>query len=120
MVASVQSSLLWRANKLPLEMFENIASHLSRDDLISMRQVNSEFEKKVSARVFKAVVVPFNPDIYAMTNNKTAKIVLPASKNQGQRKDKGKGPAINKGKGKARDSSESEGGKSRRLVDSPA
>ena len=81
----------WPQSKVPLEVFEGIASYLSRDDLLNMRLVNSEFEKKVSGRVFRAVVVPFNPAIYAMSSDNIAKIVLPASKGKGKGKDKGKG-----------------------------
>lgn len=56
----------WPKNSLPLEVFHNIAGHLSRDDLLQMRMVNSEFERKTSNIVFHTVVVPFRPEIYGM------------------------------------------------------
>ena len=56
----------WPKDSLPLEVFHNIAGHLSRDDLMQMRMVNSEFERKTSNIVFHTVVVPFRPEIYGM------------------------------------------------------
>jgi len=91
----------WPASSVPLEVFDVIAADLSRDDLLNLRSVNREFEKKVSGRVFRAVVVPFDPDIYAMSSDNTVKIALPASKGKGRKKDNGKGKgkemAINEG-----------------------
>ena len=56
----------WPKDSLPLEVFHNIAGHLTRDDLLQMRLVNSEFERKTSNNVFHTVVVPFRPEIYGM------------------------------------------------------
>ena len=56
----------WPKDSLPLEVFHNIASYLSRDDLLQMRLVNTEFERKTSNIVFHTVVVPFRPEIYGM------------------------------------------------------
>ena len=56
----------WPKDSLPLEVFHNIAGHLSRDDLLQMRMVNTEFERKTSNIVFHTVVVPFRPEIYGM------------------------------------------------------
>ena len=56
----------WPKDNLPLEVFHNIAGHLSRDDLLQMRMVNVEFERKTSNIVFHTVVVPFRPEIYGM------------------------------------------------------
>lgn len=56
----------WPKDSLPLEVFHNIAGHLSRDDLLQMRMVNAEFERKTSNIVFHTVVVPFRPEIYGM------------------------------------------------------
>ena len=81
----------WPESSVPLETFEIVAADLSRDDLLNLRMVNKEFEKKVSGRIFKAVVIPFNPDIYAMCSDNIAKIALPASKGKGRENDKGKG-----------------------------
>ena len=81
----------WPALVVPLEVVEVIASHLSRDDLLNLRLSNSELEKKVSRRVFGAVVVPFNPAIYSMSSDNVAKIVLPVIKAEDKVIDKGKG-----------------------------
>ena len=56
----------WPKDSLPLEVFHNIADHLSRDDLLQMRLVDSEFERKMSNIVFHTVVVSFRPEIYGM------------------------------------------------------
>ena len=56
----------WPKDSLPLEVFHNIGGHLSRDDLLQMRMVNTEFERKTSNIVFHTVVVPFRPEIYGM------------------------------------------------------
>ena len=51
---------------VPLEIFENIASHLPSDDLKTMRFVSHDFESKVSRLLFRSVVVSFRPDVYGM------------------------------------------------------
>ena len=56
----------WPKDNLPLEVFHNIAGYLSRDDLLQMRMVNVEFERKISNIIFHTVVVPFRPEIYGM------------------------------------------------------
>ena len=56
----------WPRDNLPLEVFHNIGSYLSRDDLLQMRMVNVEFERKTSNIIFHTVVVPFSPEIYGM------------------------------------------------------
>ena len=56
----------WPKDNLPVEVFHNIASYLSRDDLLQMRMVNVEFERKTSNIIFHTVVVPFRPEIYGM------------------------------------------------------
>ena len=66
----------WPTGVLPVEVFEIIAEMLSRDDLLRMRLVNHEFEKKISGRIFRSVVVPFQPDIYGMSETETARIAL--------------------------------------------
>ncbi len=60
------NGLGWPKDSLPLEVFHTIASHLSREDLLQMRMVNAEFERKTSNIVFHTVVVPFRPEIYGM------------------------------------------------------
>ncbi len=54
----------WPMDELPIELFENIAKELARRDVLNMRLVNREFEKKISGFLFKAVVVPFQRQIY--------------------------------------------------------
>lgn len=61
----------WPMHALPTELFEKIAGDLARDDILNMRLVNHEFEKKVSGFLFKAVVVPFQRQIYGITTHKT-------------------------------------------------
>lgn len=60
----------WPMDALPTELFEKIAADLARDDITNMRLVNHEFEKKVSGFLFKAVVVPFQRQIYGITTRK--------------------------------------------------
>lgn len=48
--------------RLPLELFEFIIQHLSREDLQSMRLVCTNFVPKVSPQLFGNVVVPFQAD----------------------------------------------------------
>ena len=74
------SGQAWARTSVPVEVFEKIGALLSRDDLLRMRLVNHEFEKKISGYVFKSVVVPFNPEIYGMSDTKTGRIALRPSK----------------------------------------
>ena len=82
--ASVSSSIkkrcahpdFWRTCDIPVEIFEIIAISLSRDDLLRMRLVNRDFEKKISRHVFRTVVVPFKPNIYGMVDKETGKIEM--------------------------------------------
>lgn len=60
----------WPMHALPTELFEKIAGDLARDDILNMRLVNHEFEKKVSGFLFNAVVVPFQRQIYGITTRK--------------------------------------------------
>lgn len=60
----------WPIDALPTELFEKIAGDLARDDISNMRLVNHEFEKKVSGFLFKAVVVPFQRQIYGISTRK--------------------------------------------------
>ncbi|KAF2874058.1 hypothetical protein BDV95DRAFT_487858 [Massariosphaeria phaeospora] len=53
----------WR---LPVELFEEVAGYLNRDDIKSMRLVSQELNSYVSQVIFKTVVVPFNTEIYGM------------------------------------------------------
>ncbi|KAL8784798.1 MAG: hypothetical protein Q9195_008897 [Heterodermia aff. obscurata] len=64
----------WPANVVPVEIFEHVGSSLSRDDLLSMRLVNHEFEAKISSRIFQTVVVPFKSDIYGVADSDAAEV----------------------------------------------
>ncbi|KAL2357102.1 hypothetical protein BJ546DRAFT_836781 [Cryomyces antarcticus] len=59
-------TLRWPKDQIPVEIFEMIAGHLSRDDVKSMRLVSREFECRVSRALFLTSVVPFNTEIYDM------------------------------------------------------
>lgn len=56
----------WVPNEMPVEIFEEITQHLSRDDIKAMRLVSREFERGVSRTLFDTVVVPFNTELYSM------------------------------------------------------
>ncbi|KAF2642076.1 hypothetical protein P280DRAFT_517072 [Massarina eburnea CBS 473.64] len=51
---------------LPVELMAQIAGHLNRDDIKSMRLVSRELDYYVSQVIFRTVVVPFNTEIYGM------------------------------------------------------
>ncbi|PHH61220.1 hypothetical protein CDD81_654 [Ophiocordyceps australis] len=57
-------AIWWPAGRVPVEIFELIASCLSRNDVMAMRLVCSEFEAKTSAFHFRSVVVPFRAELY--------------------------------------------------------
>ncbi|KAL1296709.1 hypothetical protein AAFC00_000183 [Neodothiora populina] len=63
---SSASRARWVPGELPVELFEAITQHLSRDDIKSMRLVSKEFERGVSHSLFNTVVVPFNTELYEM------------------------------------------------------
>ncbi|KAI5201840.1 hypothetical protein E4T39_05002 [Aureobasidium subglaciale] len=63
----------WIPGEFPVELFELITQHLSRDDIKSMRLVNKEFELGVSHSLFDTVVVPFNTELYEMIEQKVVK-----------------------------------------------
>jgi hypothetical protein len=60
-------ALIWPAELLPVEIFTLIINHLPRSNIQTLRLVNKEFDQKVSAELFKVVVVPFRPEIYGIT-----------------------------------------------------
>ena len=74
----------WRTCDIPVEIFEIIAISLSRDDLLRMRLVNRDFEKKISRHVFRTVVVPFKPNIYGMVDKNTGKIGMKVDDSQAE------------------------------------
>lgn len=63
----------WVSGEFPVELFELINQHLSRDDIKSMRLVSKEFERGVSGSLFDTVVVPFNAELYEMIDHKVVK-----------------------------------------------
>ena len=56
---------------LPVEIFQLIIEYLPRSSIQNMRCVNKEFEKNISAYLFKVVVVPFKPEIYGIAPETT-------------------------------------------------
>lgn len=62
-VAPCTGRPLW---KLPVELVEQIITHLNRDDIKSLRLVSRELNTFTSQAAFKTVVVPFNTEIYGM------------------------------------------------------
>ena len=82
----------WPPGKIPPEIFEHIGSVLCRDDLLRMRLVNHEFEFNISSRVFQSVAVPFEPDIYGMTNINTGRISLRSGSPENQHQKTGTTP----------------------------
>ena len=64
----------WPPTLVPVEIFEHVGSSLSRDDLLSMRLVNHEFEAKISSRIFQTVVVPFKTDIYGVADSDAVEV----------------------------------------------
>lgn len=71
----------WPKETIPVELFDNITSHLSGDDVRNMRLVNHEFEQKVSRSLFYTSVVPFNTELYDMVEDqKLMKLTSSASK----------------------------------------
>lgn len=83
----------WPPVVVPVEIFEHVGSCLSRDDLLSMRLVNHEFEAKISSRVFQTVVVPFKSDIYGVADNDAVEIGSTAN-NAGPDRRKAKGMCL--------------------------
>jgi hypothetical protein len=63
--------ITWPPGTLPVEIFQLIIEYLPRSSIQNMRCVNKEFEKNVSAYLFKVVVVPFKPEIYGITPEPT-------------------------------------------------
>ncbi|RFU31032.1 hypothetical protein B7463_g5339, partial [Scytalidium lignicola] len=58
----------WPAEKIPVEIFNLIISHLPRTTIQNMRLVNKEFEEKVTSYLFRTVVVPFKSEIYGIAS----------------------------------------------------
>ncbi|KAF5018723.1 hypothetical protein F66182_9282 [Fusarium sp. NRRL 66182] len=60
-----KASVIWPSDRLPVEIFEIIISHLTRLEVRCLRLVCKEFEAKVSAQYFRNVVVPFKSELYS-------------------------------------------------------
>ena len=56
----------WPPDTIPVDIYAQIANHLSSDDIKTMRLVNRETEEKISRYLFSSVVVPFRSEIYGM------------------------------------------------------
>lgn len=55
----------WPKKRIPLEIFQIIAGHLSRAEIKNLRLVCKEFEHKATAQYFRNVVVPFKSELYS-------------------------------------------------------
>ncbi|KAM5356398.1 hypothetical protein ACJ41O_003044 [Fusarium nematophilum] len=62
------ATMIWPSDRLPVEIFEIITSHLTRLEVRCLRLVCREFEEKVSAQYFRNVVVPFKSELYSNLN----------------------------------------------------
>ncbi|EGY23170.1 uncharacterized protein VDAG_04608 [Verticillium dahliae VdLs.17] len=68
-LAGGRQPLTWPANAIPMELFIEITSFLSRSDVENLRAVNKEFELKLASQYFRNVVVPFNAELYTAQSN---------------------------------------------------
>ena len=83
------SNATWPLGELPVELFDLITTHLSRDDVKSMRMVSKEFEQKVSRSLFHTSVVPFNTELYDMIDEEKRSLTRgtrPVIRNKGKQK----------------------------------
>ncbi|KAK1987368.1 F-box domain-containing protein [Colletotrichum cereale] len=62
----------WPPTKVPVEIFDEITTYLSRSDVKSLRLVNHEFDRMVSAKYFRNVVVPFRSEMYQVMKHKAS------------------------------------------------
>ncbi|WQF89700.1 Putative F-box domain-containing protein [Colletotrichum destructivum] len=60
----------WPPAKIPVEIFDEITTYLSRLDVKNLRLVNREFDQMISAKYFRNVVVPFRSEIYQAMKKK--------------------------------------------------
>jgi hypothetical protein len=58
------SIVQWPMGRMPVELFNLIASFLSRQDVKALRLTCREFEDRVSSEYFRNVVVPFRSELY--------------------------------------------------------
>ncbi|KAK1969765.1 F-box domain-containing protein [Colletotrichum sublineola] len=62
----------WPPTKVPVEIFDEITTYLSRSDVKNLRLVNHEFDRMVSAKYFRNVVVPFRSEMYQAMKQKAS------------------------------------------------
>ncbi|KAF6842538.1 F-box domain-containing protein [Colletotrichum musicola] len=63
-MASESPQPTWPPAQVPVEIFDEITTYLSRSDVKNLRLVNHEFDRMVSANYFRNVVVPFRSEMY--------------------------------------------------------
>lgn len=54
----------WPSHFVPIEIVDNIAGHLKREDIANLRLVNRELAVKLERAYFGRSVVAFTPDFY--------------------------------------------------------
>lgn len=54
----------WPADRIPVEIYDIIASYLARAEVKTLRLVCREFDNKISRNFFRNVVVPFRSELY--------------------------------------------------------
>ena len=59
-----EQKVVWPKNRVPTELYEEIASYLSIDDVRAMRLVCKEFNEHVSQVMYKTVVIPFTTNVF--------------------------------------------------------
>ncbi|GKT48873.1 uncharacterized protein ColSpa_09054 [Colletotrichum spaethianum] len=71
-MASAPMQPTWPPTKVPVEIFDEITTYLSRSDVKNLRLVNHEFDRMVSAKYFRNVVVPFRSEMYQAMKQKVS------------------------------------------------
>ncbi|OHW96664.1 F-box domain-containing protein [Colletotrichum incanum] len=71
-MASDTTQPTWPPTKVPVEIFDEITTYLSRSDVKNLRLVNHEFDRMVSAKYFRNVVVPFRSEMYHAMKQKVS------------------------------------------------
>ncbi|KAL0777595.1 hypothetical protein CaCOL14_005247 [Colletotrichum acutatum] len=69
-MASDPPQLTWPIGRVPVEIFDEITTYLSRPDVKNLRLVNHEFDKMISSKYFRNVVVPFRSEMYKARKQK--------------------------------------------------
>ncbi|KAK1654874.1 F-box domain-containing protein [Colletotrichum phormii] len=69
-MASDPPQLTWPTSQVPVEIFDEITTYLSRSDVKNLRLVNHEFDKMISSKYFRNVVVPFRSEMYKARKQK--------------------------------------------------